>query len=635
MRAGVEARLTTAAWLLRAVVVAFAVTAAYRTWLAGGSAALLVPAAAVVAAGSAVLVSPRTLPPLVRGPALAAVAVAVCVPWPWSPVVWTGTLELLAALVLITLPRRAALPGWLAVFAATVVGTAVRDGGSVAVLYGAGVPLLSVALAVPVEAVRSARTLLRLRADVVRAEVGEARTRHLRQITTRLEPLLDEVAADVVRARAQLDHGPAAAAELCAGVATRLRAAHADVRRFARLAGGPVGGPPPRAEPGAAYLFRVRAGTACVLAAVPVVAAPVLFCVLGVADAPPVAHAPVAVLLGSVALAAYGRLVVDAVRPVRRPATTVPLLLVLAAVAFGPLPWWAGSWFTMLLLVVAGVAVALTGPVRAVLLAVLGLVILVLPVVGTVAGGEPADVVAGAVLAGLVGLPVVGALAASVPLTRTLAEVRATGARLVAVGAWRARVRTGRDLHDLLGQSLAAGALCADVVVRRLAAAGVADPQARAYAADLLVEVDRARGEVRQLRTGTRRLTPEQELADAAVLLARSGVAVELDAAGLGELSEPVRDAVAWTIREAATNIVRHSAARTCTVTLTAGPGGSFRLAVVNDGARAPGDRSGSGLRALSQRVTEAGTRLAYARDGDSYRVTLTGAGVPVPAGPP
>jgi two-component system sensor histidine kinase DesK len=73
----------------------------------------------------------------------------------------------------------------------------------------------------------------------------------------------------------------------------------------------------------------------------------------------------------------------------------------------------------------------------------------------------------------------------------------------------------------------------------------------------------------------------------------------------------PETDALLATVlREAATNVVRHSAARTCQVTARSCDG-RMRLRITNDGARPPGEpttgvRRGTGLDNLSARAEKA-----------------------------
>ncbi len=86
-------------------------------------------------------------------------------------------------------------------------------------------------------------------------------------------------------------------------------------------------------------------------------------------------------------------------------------------------------------------------------------------------------------------------------------------------------------------------------------------------------------------------------------------------------------------LREAVTNVLRHSTARECRIEVVV-DGDVLRLAVTNDGApapRAPGGRAGSGLANLTARVEAAFGRLASRRDGERFELV---AEVPLPAPP-
>jgi two-component system sensor histidine kinase DesK len=100
-----------------------------------------------------------------------------------------------------------------------------------------------------------------------------------------------------------------------------------------------------------------------------------------------------------------------------------------------------------------------------------------------------------------------------------------------------------------------------------------------------------------------------------------------------------VEAALAWTVREGATNVIRHSRARRCTITLRAGLADA-EVDVVDDGvgaaalasASAHGDgappvasasaEGGHGIEGLRERVTRLGGTLdAAARPGGGFRL--------------
>jgi two-component system sensor histidine kinase DesK len=99
-------------------------------------------------------------------------------------------------------------------------------------------------------------------------------------------------------------------------------------------------------------------------------------------------------------------------------------------------------------------------------------------------------------------------------------------------------------------------------------------------------------------------------------------------------LPEQVQAALGWVVREATTNVIRHSDATTCTIGLDVEDFGNAPTAVLrmeNDGVRpaAPG-AGGSGLDGLSERLAGLGGWLTAERRRDDRFVVE--ASVPVAA---
>jgi len=193
-------------------------------------------------------------------------------------------------------------------------------------------------------------------------------------------------------------------------------------------------------------------------------------------------------------------------------------------------------------------------------------------------------------------------------LVVTVDELRAAREELARLAVAEERLRFARDLHDLLGHSLSLIALKSELAGRL--ATGDAT-RAAAEIADVEQVARRALREVREAVAGYRRPTLAEELAGVRELLAAAGIEtrVESDAAPL----PPEVDAVlAWAVREGATNVIRHSGARHCTITV-AREDGTARAEVVDDGRGAVGgDRAtGSGLAGLAERTAALGGRLA------------------------
>lgn len=166
------------------------------------------------------------------------------------------------------------------------------------------------------------------------------------------------------------------------------------------------------------------------------------------------------------------------------------------------------------------------------------------------------------------------------------------------------RARIARDLHDILGHSLTVISLKAQVADRTLD-----DDPARARAE--IVEIERlsrdALADVRATALGVRGISLPGEIAEARAALTAAGIDPDLPGV-TDEVDSRYRELFAWTIREAVTNVVRHSHAGSCTVTL-----GLDRVAIIDDGIgpdspTTSGDPfSGHGLEGLRRRVERAG----------------------------
>lgn len=159
------------------------------------------------------------------------------------------------------------------------------------------------------------------------------------------------------------------------------------------------------------------------------------------------------------------------------------------------------------------------------------------------------------------------------------------------------RLRFARDLHDVVGRNLSVVALKADLAAQ-LARRG------RDEAIDEMLEVRRiahdSLDELRAVVSGYRTADLSVELAGARSLLASAGI----DCRVIGEPppeGEPA-GALGWAVREGVTNVLRHSEARTCTITLRGNV-----LTMSNDGASPSGVRFGSGLTGLRERVSALG----------------------------
>lgn len=169
------------------------------------------------------------------------------------------------------------------------------------------------------------------------------------------------------------------------------------------------------------------------------------------------------------------------------------------------------------------------------------------------------------------------------------------------------RARMARDLHDILGHSLTVITVKAELAGRLLDADDdAARRRARAEVADLERLARDALADVRRTVEGYRDLSLPGEITRARSALEAAEIEADLPGS-TDEVPSHWRELFAWTLREGVTNVVRHSAARHCTVTLT-----PDRIRIVDDGrgcAQAVGE-GGNGLLGLRERAGAVGATV-------------------------
>jgi two-component system, NarL family, sensor histidine kinase DesK len=182
------------------------------------------------------------------------------------------------------------------------------------------------------------------------------------------------------------------------------------------------------------------------------------------------------------------------------------------------------------------------------------------------------------------------------------------------LAAGEERLRFARDVHDLLGHNLSVIALKAELAERLVA---VDQQRAQQEAAAVRVLAASALAELREVVHGYRRVDLRAQLAAIEQVLGSSGVRCTVTAPG-GDLPEPVAALLAAVLREASTNLLRHSTAAWCTIDIAV-TDTVTTMTVVNDGAgQAAPDAHSEGLRGLAERLAESGgalrTRVADGR---------------------
>ncbi|WP_329337313.1 histidine kinase [Streptomyces sp. NBC_00663] len=187
------------------------------------------------------------------------------------------------------------------------------------------------------------------------------------------------------------------------------------------------------------------------------------------------------------------------------------------------------------------------------------------------------------------------------------------------VAVSRERVRFTQDLHDLFSYSLSAITLKTELANRLI---GKDDAQARQELSESLAITRAALADVRTVVHGRRslRLVDEVELSKRVL----DSAGIEMTTEGDFRHIEPrVGNVLAVVLREAVTNMLRHSRATRCEITLATTCDGQLRqleLTVANDGVSGPAadgphvasesQHGGSGLEHMAARAGQVGGSL-------------------------
>jgi two-component system sensor histidine kinase DesK len=214
-------------------------------------------------------------------------------------------------------------------------------------------------------------------------------------------------------------------------------------------------------------------------------------------------------------------------------------------------------------------------------------------------------------------------------------RAQGAGTQLSQVTSVRERERFSMDLHDILGYSLSAITLKAELT-RKLVGS---DPALAQDELTELVELARqATVDIRLMASGYSSISLAREAGSAASLLSAACIKPQVSI-DCGVLEDRVDAVLAIVLREAVTNVLRHSSARNCAI-LANQDNKMITLKVINDGVAQPlkPGTGGHGLHNLARRLKVIGGELSTGGSHDdqfSLLATVPAQGVPVsPAGP-
>ena len=229
------------------------------------------------------------------------------------------------------------------------------------------------------------------------------------------------------------------------------------------------------------------------------------------------------------------------------------------------------------------------------------------------------------------------------------AELELAREEVAQLAANEERLRLARDMHDLTGQSLSTITLKSELAARLLdrLPAGAERDRVRDEVEQVGAVSRQTLRDIREAISGYRRPTLAVEVITARAALASAAIAARDDADLTllsGTFDPDVEAALAWCLREAVTNVVRHSGATNCDITLTR-RGRTLTLTVRDDGrghppapgaARMARESSGTGLHGMSERLSAVGGFLELRPDErPGFRLIAVVPATQETAGPP
>ncbi|MEU6259121.1 sensor histidine kinase [Streptomyces sp. NPDC047043] len=206
--------------------------------------------------------------------------------------------------------------------------------------------------------------------------------------------------------------------------------------------------------------------------------------------------------------------------------------------------------------------------------------------------------------------------AAIMSLSEAVRELRAAREELARRAVEEERLRFSRDLHDLLGHTMSVIVVKSEAA-RRLAPRNL--DAALAQITDIESVGRQALTEIREAVTGYREGSLATELDRARSALSAAGVEPTVSRSG-SPLPPQTEALLGWVVREAVTNVVRHSGATRCEITVNS-TAEQVRLTIADDGDGegasgapiVPGI-GGTGLKGLTERLAAAGGSLEAGR---------------------
>ncbi|MEU3271477.1 sensor histidine kinase [Saccharomonospora sp. NPDC006951] len=194
---------------------------------------------------------------------------------------------------------------------------------------------------------------------------------------------------------------------------------------------------------------------------------------------------------------------------------------------------------------------------------------------------------------------------------RAEAETRMRNARVEHLATIAERERIARDLHDLLGHSLTA------IIVRAQLAGELLDrdnSRAGSELTDIEHTARTALSEIRATLAGWRNAGLDAELESATETLTTVGVTTRVRRDATLAVVGSTEHELALALREAVTNVARHARATTCHIDVGV-VGDDLRLVIADDGLGAGSVPEGNGLTGIRERISALGGSVEKTAD--------------------
>jgi len=182
-------------------------------------------------------------------------------------------------------------------------------------------------------------------------------------------------------------------------------------------------------------------------------------------------------------------------------------------------------------------------------------------------------------------------------------ELDAAQERIATLAVAAERERIARDLHDILGHSLTAVVVKSGLAVRL----ADADPTlAREQMSEVETIARQALADVRATAAGFRLVRLASEIAGARSVLSAAEITATTPEA-LPAMSDDASEFLGWVVREGVTNVVRHSGAQHCAISVD---GRSVTVADDGTGVDPSAATAGHGLSGLRERAAALGATV-------------------------